>query len=89
MLHCVKDKGVRGQLPPVVHELFQSTCFELVSSAYEGKTFPLNTTHVQYTETESGRQLLPVSRAVKFKKEVRFTAGSRTDWGSFKYLDGS
>ena len=40
-------------------------------------------THVQYTWTESGRQLLLTTRltgcrVVKFKKEVSFTAGSRT-----------
>ena len=54
---------------------------------------PLNT-HVQYTWTESGRQLLLTTRligcrVVKLKKEVSFTAGSRTARERCKYFDGS
>ena len=56
-------------------------CYSFHLSSYS----PSFCTHVQYTWTESGRQLLLTTRltgcrVVKFKKEVSFTAGSRTAW---------
>lgn len=46
MLNCVKNKGIRGQLLPVMCKIFQSTCFEL-GSTYRGKTVPLKKEYVK------------------------------------------